>query len=185
MFQSPPPMQYLLDSHVPSREGTDAWWWRLTRSGVFDIRSLYTTLRGSHEVKFPWKIIWGVKAPRRVAYFVWSAAWGKILTCDNLMRRGYALVGWCCMCQCNGETMDHLLLHCPRAAVLWSYVFRSDWIQLVLPGLVVDLSEMSFSIKTSSLCIKKKKIGPFMLITVAHLLGGLATLMAWAGHLNH
>ena len=101
------------------------------------------------------------------------------------MRRGYALVGWCCMCQCNGETMDHLLLHCPRAAVLWSYVFRSDWIQLVLPGLVVDLSEMSFSIKTSSLCIKKQKIGPFMLITVAHLLGGLATLMAWAGHLNH
>jgi hypothetical protein len=30
------------------------------------------------------KGIWGVKAPRRVAFFVWMAAWGKILTCDNL-----------------------------------------------------------------------------------------------------
>lgn len=27
------------------------------------------------------------------------------LTGDNLRRRGFAIVNWCCMCQCNGETM--------------------------------------------------------------------------------
>ena len=53
-------------------------------------------------VTFPWKSIWSVEAPRRVAFFVWAAAWGRILTCDNLMRRGYVIVGWCCMCRCNG-----------------------------------------------------------------------------------
>ena len=25
------------------------------------------------------------------------------------------VVDWCYMCKCNGETMDHLLLHCPIA----------------------------------------------------------------------
>jgi hypothetical protein len=40
------------------------------------------------------------------------AAWGRILTCDMLMRQGYAMVGWCCMRRCSGETVDHLLLHC-------------------------------------------------------------------------
>jgi hypothetical protein len=44
-------------------------------------------------VWFPSKGIWGVKAPRRVFFYVWTVAWGKILTCDNLMRREYAF-GW-------------------------------------------------------------------------------------------
>ena len=87
---------------------------------------------------FPWRGIWGVKAPQRVAFFVWCAAWGNILTCDNLMRQGYALVRWRCMCWCNGETVDHLLLDPPRAAELWNFVFRSFGIQWVLPGWVVD-----------------------------------------------
>jgi hypothetical protein len=38
---------------------------------------------------FPWKSIWRTKAPPRVAFFAWTAAWGKILTVDNLRRRGH------------------------------------------------------------------------------------------------
>ena len=34
-------------------------------------------------------------------------------------------VDWCIMCHSNGETMDHLLLHCGKAYRLWSLVFRS------------------------------------------------------------
>jgi hypothetical protein len=129
----------LLDSNVPSREGDDGLRWRLKRSGIFHIRSFYIALRGSSPlVIFPWRGIWGVKAPQRVAFFVWCAAWGNILTCDNLMRQGYALVGWRCMCWCNGETVDHLLFDSPRAAELWNFVFRSFGIQWVLPGWVVD-----------------------------------------------
>jgi hypothetical protein len=42
------------------------------------------TLTGS---SFPWKNIWRNKAPPRVAFFVWTAALGKILTLDNLRKR--------------------------------------------------------------------------------------------------
>jgi hypothetical protein len=81
-------------------------------------------------VQFSWKSIWGVKAPSRVS-FVWTVAWGRILTCDNLMRQGYAMVNWCCMC-CCGETVDH-------ASELWGFIFQSFGVQWVLSGRVVDL----------------------------------------------
>jgi hypothetical protein len=61
-----------------------------------------------------------VKALPRVAFFIWIAAWGQILTCDNLMRRAYTMAGWCCMCRCEGETVDHLLLHCNVVQKLWN-----------------------------------------------------------------
>ena len=69
-------------------------------AGVFDTQSFYYALWGFNAVRFSWKGIWGVKAPWRVSFFVWIAAWG--LTCDNLMHRGYALAGLCCMCRFNG-----------------------------------------------------------------------------------
>ena len=47
-------------------------------------------------------------------------------------------VDWCIMCHCNGETLDHLLLHCGKAYWLWSLVFRSFGIAWVLPRSVAE-----------------------------------------------
>ena len=65
---------------------------------------------------FPWKIIWSSEAPPRVAFFVWTVALGKILTIDNLRKRKIRITDWCYMCKCNGEFVDHFLLHCPIAS---------------------------------------------------------------------
>ena len=43
------------------------------------------------------------------------------------------------MCCCNGETVDHLLLHCPVAGVLWSWIFQAFGVHWVLFGKVADL----------------------------------------------
>ena len=53
--------------------------------------------------------------------------------------RGIILDDWCCMCGQSGETMDHLLLHCGFACVMWSYVFRLYGVHLVMSHRVVDL----------------------------------------------
>uniref|UniRef100_A0A2N9ECM6 PUL domain-containing protein n=1 Tax=Fagus sylvatica TaxID=28930 RepID=A0A2N9ECM6_FAGSY len=103
-----------LHFHVPFREEDDGWRWRRKRIGDFDTKSFNTALRGNMVVKsFPWQSIWGSKAPRRVVFFLWTTTWGKILTNDNLMRRGHVMAEWCCMCRGTGETIDHLMLHCP------------------------------------------------------------------------
>jgi hypothetical protein len=61
---------------------------------------------------FLWKSIWPVKAPTMVAFFVWSAALGKILTYDNLRKRNVVVIEWYCIYKKNRESIDHLLLHC-------------------------------------------------------------------------
>jgi hypothetical protein len=48
------------------------------------------------------------------------------------------MVGWCSMCRCNGETVDHLLLHCPVAREPWSFVFRLFGVDRVILGCVLD-----------------------------------------------
>ena len=90
-----------------------------SRDGAFSMRLYYKMIRGSTVVSFPWKSIWRAMAPRRVLFFVWTAAWGRYRTHDNLIKRGFTLVSWCCMCRCSGETCAHLLLHCDIASRLW------------------------------------------------------------------
>jgi hypothetical protein len=124
---------------LPNRETDDKLVWPLRKSGKFDVRSYYGALQVPLRSRFPWKIIWGVKAPRRISFFIWTAACGKILTCDNLMRRGHVLAAWCCMCKKGWETVDHLLIHCEVAAALWGFIFQRFGIQWVLPAKVMDL----------------------------------------------
>jgi hypothetical protein len=129
----------LIHSHIPRGESADKMHWRLNRKGVFDSRSYFQALHAPGIVAFPWKIIWGVKSLRRVALFMWTVAWGRILTCDNLRKRGFVLAGWCYMCKGDDELVDHLFIHCWAARRLWSSVFHAVGIDWVFPNPVLDL----------------------------------------------
>ena len=106
---------------------------------MFDTRSYYNIIRGAAASNFPWKGVWKAKIPRRVAFFVWTAVHGQILTLDNLKLKGRILVNRCCMCHWNEETVDHLLLHCPVAHSLWVYMLQIFGIHWVMPGSVESL----------------------------------------------
>jgi len=72
------------------------------------VRSFYEELfrkEGPSLPFFPWKNIWHVKAPTRVAFFVWSAALGNILTHDNLRKRNVIVMEWCCLCKKSGSLL--------------------------------------------------------------------------------
>ena len=103
-----------LTSNLPLVTDGDRMRWKLTKNGDFTIRSYYYKLNGSSSVAFPWKGIWKVKAPRRVSFFVWIAAWDRILMGDNLWFRFFDFVDWCIMCCCCGEIVNHLLLPCGK-----------------------------------------------------------------------
>jgi|UniRef100_A0A2N9JBP0 hypothetical protein len=130
---------HYIHSRIPSTVDPDCMRWKLRQHGVFDAKSFYHAIDGLPAVPFPWKAIWRVKAPRRISFFVWSAAWGKILTCDNLMRRGYSMAGWCCMCRMDGETGSHLMIHCSLASDLWNIVLRSFGVSWVFPDNITNL----------------------------------------------
>uniref|UniRef100_A0A2N9IZP3 Reverse transcriptase domain-containing protein n=1 Tax=Fagus sylvatica TaxID=28930 RepID=A0A2N9IZP3_FAGSY len=69
---------FLHSNNVPIAATTlalDGLRWKLCKDGVFTSRSFYYALIDRRGVSFPWKSIWRVKAPPRVVFFIWTAAW--------------------------------------------------------------------------------------------------------------
>ena len=77
--------------------------------------------------------------PSRVAFFAWTAVLGKTLTLDNVRKRGIVVINRCCMCESEGESIDHLFLHCGVARILWNALFTRFGLCWVMPGSIKEL----------------------------------------------
>ena len=66
------------------RENEDKMVWTASRSGVFSVKSLYSTLEPGGSALFPYVGVWRAYVPPKVAFFTWEASWGKILTLNQL-----------------------------------------------------------------------------------------------------
>ena len=119
--------------------------WIPSKRKLFEVCSFFGVFSLSsdrYEVgcsSFLWKGIWKVKVPLKVSFFVWTASLGKILTLDNLRKRGLIVVDWCCMCKRSGESINHLFLNCEVARALWSVLFALFDVKWVMNGRVSDL----------------------------------------------
>jgi hypothetical protein len=120
-------------------EGRDKLWWLPSRKGVFEVKSFYRALSPHGLGSFPWKSVWKSKAPPRVAFFVWTAVHSKILTLDNLGRRGLVVVNRCWLYESDVESVDHLFLHCAAARDLWIAFFARFGLCWVMPRSVKEL----------------------------------------------
>ena len=72
-------------------------------------------------------------------FFAWDTVWGKILTVDTLMKRGWSMVNRCSLCKESEELADHILIHCGKTRMLWTMLLTSFGLVLVLPDLVRNL----------------------------------------------
>ena len=89
---------HFIQTRIPRGGGSDNLSWCLNGSGKFDVRSFNLKIQNATLTSFLWKGIWKIKVLKRVAFFMWTAAHGQILTLDNLMLRGQTLVNCCCIC---------------------------------------------------------------------------------------
>ena len=113
--------------------------WLPSCKGIFEVKSFYRVLSPPRPSSFPWKSIWRSKAPPRVAFFAWTAARGKILTLDNFRKRGMVVLNHCWLCESDGESVDHLLLHYGAARALWNAFFAWFGLCWVMPCSVKKL----------------------------------------------
>ena len=62
----------------------------------------------------PIKMLCNPIVPIKVGFFGWEVWWGKILTMDQLKKRGFSLASRFPLCGKAEETLEHLLIHCPK-----------------------------------------------------------------------
>ena len=79
---------------------------------------MYMVLDCSPQVAFPSRSIWNPVIPPRMGFFAWEASRGKMLTLNQLKRRGRPLANRCFLCEEDEEEINHLLLHCKKARML-------------------------------------------------------------------
>ena len=63
---------------------------------------------------------------------------GGVLTLDRLQKRGWQFPNRCYLCGSDEENVNHLLIHCTVASVLWGMVLSLFGAQWVFPESVVE-----------------------------------------------
>ena len=112
----------------------------------FKVCEYYFSLPSTPSTLFLLKLVWCSKIPPRVAFFSWTTALEKILNPDNLWNQGVTVVDWCYMCKWSGESINHLLLHCPIAFELWTMVWALFGLLWVMPQ---SVNRLIFSLAMS------------------------------------
>ena len=108
-----------------------------SRNDGFSVKIMYRVLDCSPQVEFPSRSIWNPVIPPRLGFFAWEASWGRVLTLDQLQRRGKALANRCFLCE--EEDINHLLLHCKKAKMLWDLVLSIVGTSWVFPNSVFQM----------------------------------------------
>ena len=103
-------------------------------SSLYSVKLLYEVLnRITIEPRsFPTLSVWNPLVPLKVSFFAWEASWGKVMTLDQLKKRGRPLANKCFLCEEEEEeTLNHLLVHCPKVRMLWELILsiiRFGWV---------------------------------------------------------
>jgi len=122
-------------------EEEDSLVWNVGSKGCFTVNSAYEDLNtvGIEEVEWPWKMIWKTKIPYKVNCFTWLLAKETVLTHENLNKRGVHLCSRCFLCEEQGETVNHLFLHCKWTTQLWQMFTNMREIKWVKPGRIKEV----------------------------------------------
>jgi hypothetical protein len=93
---------------IKFNDSRDLLIWKYESNGVYSSKSLYAIVnfRGVQPIYLP--VVWDLKIPPRVQNFLWLFSQNKILTRDNLRKRGIPKPLECSLCK-EIESVSHLI----------------------------------------------------------------------------
>ena len=69
-----------------------------------------------------WKKVWQTDYIPQVNRFIWILLHNKLLTAENLKKRGISGPSRCILCNSDEETISHLFLQCSFSHLIWRSV---------------------------------------------------------------
>ena len=97
------------------------------KDGVYTAAKGFSALQSPHSSIFPpaiWNLVWNSHCMPKVNFFMWLALKNKLLTSDNLSKRGLNGPFWCSLCKCALENADHLFVDCVFARTAWEQILH-------------------------------------------------------------
>ncbi|XP_038972754.1 uncharacterized protein LOC120104917 [Phoenix dactylifera] len=109
----------ILGLPVPFQGESDRLVWVPSGRSQVRARDLYALFSRESPRRMEGGWIWRMRIHPRVALFIWKVAWGCLPTRSVLVRRGMRVPQECVVCPDIEETIQHVLLQCPRAREIW------------------------------------------------------------------
>jgi hypothetical protein len=72
--------------------------------------------------------IWKAKTESKCRFFAWTLLHNRVLTAENLLKRGWPCNPSCCLCNSTFETTIHLCKDCPFSREVWDKIL--SWANL-------------------------------------------------------
>ena len=110
-------------------------------SKEFSAKAFYLTLEGNPTYLIPSTHVWLGLVPPRVEVFCWPVVTSKVVTVDNLRKKGVTytnILDTCTMCGKENETINHLFLHCEVAVQVWNDFIRRCGIAWCCPKNIAE-----------------------------------------------
>lgn len=102
--------------------------WRWTPDGEYSTKSALLVQFAGRFSKIKITHIWKAKAEPKCRFFAWTLLHKKILTANNLLKRGWTDETDCRLCGNDLETPVHLCKDCPFTKEVWEIL--KQWFQL-------------------------------------------------------
>ena len=122
--------QLILNAFILYPHIEDKIIWGADASGCFKVSSMFRTKeKGPHTL---WNKAWIKGLTPKINIFFWIFLQNKILTLDNLRKRGINVVNRCSLCKEGYEDRNHLFLSCTYSQKVWSFIlnyWNLDWVQ--------------------------------------------------------
>lgn len=80
-----------------------------------------------------WAKAWMKGMTPKVNIFFWILLQNKVLTLDNLQKRGMIIINHCALYKNDRKSVDHIILHCQFAKKIWDSIFKIINIEWVFP----------------------------------------------------
>lgn len=117
--------------------------WAPSPNDIVSSKSFFATLSGDLlRPSFLVQNVWGSVSPPRVKAFSWVATLGKQNTMDVIQHKRPFIAlspSICPLCRNEGESGNHLFLHCDFASMVWRFIQQSFSLHFVMPKKVEDL----------------------------------------------
>ena len=123
--------------------------WSLSPTSLFTAKSFFLALSMSPNLCLFYldNLLWSSKVHSKVKAFAWSVAHRKVNTNNKLqLRRPYKSrsLPWCVLDNGDGESIDHLFLHCHFTFGSWHKLFNLASSEWVSPRSIEDIFIIAF-----------------------------------------